>query len=239
MPTSTIRWTQLLSLTLAAASLYAMPARSQDRDSWDQDHDNRGQHTHGVLSRVGIEQYPVGCNGPGTATDPQPWTNSTGERRCSTASREDNIDGLVVLVNWRTLQPKSYDDPLKSYYIDNAIYSLAHPERQSIRLGILTGTRSPDWLITTNFPTVIFPDAFGPGHCNPSSGGPIVAGGPGLIWSKFSLNGNVLAMPNPFGSNTCFLTALDNVVRKLGQTGDYDYPVTNYQQPLAPYDDLY
>ncbi len=229
-----------IGITLLAALLFTTNARSQDSDPRDRDDIHWGQHTAGVLSRVGIEQYPVGCSGPGGPADPKPWSNAAGERSCSKATEEDNVDGLVVLVNWRTLQPDYYDEPLKSYYIDNIIYSMVHPERQSIRLGVLTGIRSPDWLETNSFPSVIFPDAFGPGMCDPSAGGPSMAGAPGAIWNTWSIGGNPHSMPNPFGSNTCFLTALDNVVRKLGQTGDYFYPVTPpYPQPLAPYDDLY
>jgi len=230
----------LVGLTILAALMSTTSALPQGTFPNDRHGVPWGQHTAGVLSRVGIEQFPVGCSGPGNPTDPEPWANASGDRRCSKATEEDNVDGLVVLVNWRTLQPRNFNDPLKNYYIDNMIYSMAHPERQSIRLGILTGTRSPDWLITTSYPAVIFPDAFGPGMCAPSAGGPPTAGAPGAIWSTWSLAGNPHSMPNPFGSNTCFLTALDNAVNKLGQTGDYDFPaMPPYPQPLAPYDDLY
>ncbi|SPE26825.1 hypothetical protein SBA3_1310011 [Candidatus Sulfopaludibacter sp. SbA3] len=54
-------------------------------------------------------------------------SESPHECGCSIATQETNIDGLVVLVNWKTLQPDAYDEPLSSYYIDNAIYSMAHP----------------------------------------------------------------------------------------------------------------
>src|SRR5271165_3900555 len=79
------------------------------------------QHTAGVISRVGIESYPMGCSSAqGNPTDQNPWSNSTANSRCSVATENDNIDGLVVLVNWKTLQPTAYDEPLHSYYIDNA-----------------------------------------------------------------------------------------------------------------------
>lgn len=199
------------------------------------------QHTAGVLSRVGIESYPTGCSSSqGNPTDRNPWTNSAGSSQCATATEEANIDGLVVLVNWRTLQPNAYNDPLSSYYIDNAIYSMAHPERQSIRLGVLTGTRSPDWLVNPPFGAdATFANVFASGDCNPSDGGP-TANGPGTLWNIFSLSGTLHHMPNPFGSNTCFFTALDNLVTKLGQTGDYSKPSKSpYPSPLAPYDTLY
>ena len=210
----------------------------------DGDHDDfpvRGQHTAGVLSRVGIEEYPVGCSSSlGNPTDANPWTNKSGSHRCSIASEQENVDGLVVLVNWSTLQPNRYNDPLSSYYIDNAIYSLAHPERQSIRLGVLTGTHSPNWLITAA--GAPFPDRFGKGTCNPadpSASGP-TKGVPGTIWNNFAFPDKTRPMPNPLGSNSCLFTALDNLVDKLGQTGDYNYPATGpYPRPLAPYDDLY
>jgi len=238
----TRRFASVPFITVAFVALFIFPlsARAQYGDPRDRDDVQWEQHTAGVLSRVGIEQYPVGCSGPGSPTDPKPWANPSGDRRCSKATEQDNVDGLVVLVNWRDLQPDTFNEPLKSYYIDNSIYSMAHPERQSIRLGVLTGIRSPDWLTTTSYPGVTFPDAFGAGMCDPSAGGPATSGTPGAIWNTWSLAGNPHSMPNPFGSNTCFLTALDNLVRKLGETGDYDHPVAQpYPQPLAPYDDLY
>jgi uncharacterized protein (TIGR03437 family) len=201
----------------------------------------QGQHTAGVLSRVGIENYPVGCtSSKGNPTDQNPWTNSSGSARCSIATQEDNIDGLVVLVNWKTLQPSAYNDPLSSYYIDNAIYSMAHPERQSIRLGVLTGTHSPNWLVNPPAGSMAtFANTLGSGNCNPSAGGP-TSNGPGTIWNTFSLAGTLRNMPNPFGSNACLFTALDNMIHKLGQTGDYNMPSkAPYPVPLAPYDNLY
>ena len=191
-----------VAVNFALLFTLALCVRAQERDPRDRDDVHWGQHTAGVLSRVGIEQYPVGCNGPGSPTDPKPWANAGGDRRCSKDTEEQNVDGLVVLVNWRDLQPDTFNEPLKSYYIDNAIYSMAHPERQSIRLGVLTGIRSPDWLTTTSYPGVTFPDAFGAGMCHPSAGGPTKSGSPGTIWNTWSLAGNPHSMPNPFGSNT-------------------------------------
>jgi uncharacterized protein (TIGR03437 family) len=201
----------------------------------------QGQHTAGVLSRVGIENYPIGCtSSQGNPTDQNPWANAAGSSRCSVATQADNIDGLVVLVNWKTLQPNAYTDPLNSYYIDNAIYSMAHPERQSIRLGVLTGTHSPNWLV--NPPSgagATFPNTFGSGTCNPSAGGPTTSG-PGTIWNVFSMNGTQRNMPNPFGTNSCLFTALDNLLNKMGQTGDYNMPAKlPFPPSLAPYDTLY
>ena len=200
-----------------------------------------GQHTSGVIARVGIQRLPIGCHSAGKPTDPVPWTSASGSAWCSLASQEPNIDGLMILVNWKTLQPQAYDEPLRSYYIDNAIYSLAHPERQSIHLAILAGVNSPAWFISSSTsPGASFPNSFGSGRCEPSAGGPTQGGTPGKIWNVFSFNGRPLPMPNPFGSNSCLFTALDNVVQKLGQTGDYRRPSTSpYPQPLAPYDDLY
>jgi hypothetical protein len=239
------RFLLLAGVAFMSASILTVAARPQDRDWRDRDDFNRGQHTAGVLSRVGIEQYPVGCTSLlGNPVDSNPWMNSSGDGRCSVATKEDNIDGLVVLVTWKTLQPDNYDEPLSSYYIDNAIYSMAHPERQSIRLGVLTGIRSPNWLIKPPPPPgVSFPDRYGKGDCNPSSasaGGPSLSGVPGTIWNRFSLAGNLHAMPNPFGSNSCLFSALDNLVFKLGQTGDYNLPTSSpYPHSLAPYDNLY
>jgi hypothetical protein len=105
----------LVGATLLAGLLFTTNARCQDPVSHDRDEIHWGQHTAGVLSRVGIEQYPVGCNGPGSPADPKPWANAAGDRRCSKATEEANVDGLVVLVNWRTLEPDFYGEPLKSY----------------------------------------------------------------------------------------------------------------------------
>lgn len=211
------------------------------------DHDGsavREQHTSGVIARVGIEDYPIGCSSSlGHPTDANPWTSKSGSNRCSIATREDNVDGLMILVDWSTLQPNSYNAALSSYYIDNAIYSLAHPERQRIHLAVLAGTHSPDWLINPPPGTnVSFPDTLGGGTCDAavsSSGGP-TKGVPGKIWNLFSFGGTLMPMPNPFASNSCLFSALDNLVYKLGQSGDYNYPNTSsYPPPLAPYDDLY
>jgi hypothetical protein len=182
--------------------------------------DAQSRHTHGVIARVGIESYPVGCSSrQGNPTDPNPWTNSSGSNKCSTASQEDNVDGLMILVNWKTLQPNAYNNPLSSYYIDNAIYSLARPERQSIHLAVLAGTHSPDWLVNPSpGPGVSFPNAFGAGNCNPSAGGP-AANSPGTIWNIFSVSGTLRHMPNPFGSNSCLFTALDHLVAKTRADG--------------------
>jgi hypothetical protein len=203
------------------------------------------QHTSGVVARVGIEAYPVGCTSSrGNPTDSSPWTSASGSARCSTATQNANVDGLMILVTWKTLQPNSYNDALSSYYVDNAIYSLAHPERQSIHLAVMAGTHSPDWLI--NPPSgdgPSFPNRFASGTCNPSalsSGGPSPTGAPGTIWNVFQFSGTPRSMPNPFGSNSCLFTALDILAQKLGQTGDYNEPGTGpHPAPLAPYDDLY
>jgi hypothetical protein len=109
---------------------------------------------------------------------------------------------------------------------------------------VLAGTHSPDWLINPPPGTdVSFPDTFGKGTCNaaaPSAGGPTKKGVPGTIWNLFSFDGTLMPMPNPLASNACLFSALDNLVYKLGQSGDYNYPKTSsYPLPLAPYDDLY
>jgi hypothetical protein len=71
-------------------------------------------------------------------------------------------------------------------------------------------------------------------------GGPDANGAPGKVWNVFSFAGTKRAMPNPFGSNSVLFTALDNLVRKLGQTGDAQRPPGGAFPPsLAPYDDLY
>jgi len=230
-------------VALALALLLATGARAQTRDGepariGERDPAPAGQHTSGVIARVGIEQLPVGCRSTGKTTDPVVWTNASGSAKCSIASQQDNIDGLMILVHWSTLQPGKFDDRLRSYYIDNAIYSLAHPERQSIHLAVLAGTNSPSWLMDSGS---TFPNKFGDGLCDPSgSGGPKPDGAPGKIWNRFSFRGESKPMPNPFGSNSCLFTALDNLVQKLGQAGDYDRPAASgYPEPLAPYDDLY
>ena len=70
--------------TLAMALTVAMsdPSLGEDRDG------PRGpQRTSGVIARVGIEDYPVGCSGTGTATDRHPWTDTSRRgHRCSTRS---------------------------------------------------------------------------------------------------------------------------------------------------------
>ena len=144
----------------------------------------------------------------------------------------------MIIVRWSTLQPVGYGDALRSYYIDNAIYSLAHPERQSIHLAVLAGTNAPPWLMAS--PGKPFPDTFGSGTCDPATGGPPSKGKPGTIWSSFAFVGGHTPMPNPFGSNTCLWSALDSLVEKLGHSGDYYRPAgSSYPKPLAPYDDLY
>jgi hypothetical protein len=223
-----------MALTVAMSE----PSFGEDRDGM-----HWPRRTSGVIARVGIEDYPVGCSGTGTATDQQPWTDSSRRgHRCSIASQQDNVDGLMILVQWKTLQPHAYNEPLDTYYIDNAIYSLAHPERQHIHLAVLAGTHSPGWLITAA-PSAPFPDRFAGGMCNPSAGGPPSSSVPGKIWNNFyfsNLSPAMKPMPNPFGSNSCLFTALDDLVYKLGRGGPYDYlPVPPYAQSLAPYDNLY
>jgi hypothetical protein len=237
-----------VSAMLVVTPFFAKQLGAQGFDP--QDSPVSGQHTSGVIARVDIGAYPVGCGSSlGNPTDANPWTNKSGLNQCSVATEKDNVDGLMILVDWSTLQPKSYDEPLSSYYIDNAIYALAHPERQHIHLAVLAGTHSPKWLIDPPLGVdVSFPDKYGNGNvvCNPadpSAGGPNVVAGtlvPGTIWNVFSFGGKLLPMPNPFKSNTCLFTALDHLVYKLGQSGDYRTPKTSpYPQPLAPYDDLY
>ena len=223
-----------MALTLAVSE----PSLGEDQDGM-----FGLQRTSGVIARVGIEDYPIGCSGTGTATDRYPWTDASHRNhKCSTASQQDNVDGLMILVQWKTLQPHAYNEPLDTYYIDNAIYSLAHPERQHIHLAVLAGTHSPNWLITTAS-SASFPDRFAGGICNPSAGGPRSPSIPGKIWNKFYFSGLSPAMkpmPNPFGSNSCLFTALDDLVYKLGRGGPYDYlPIPPYAQSLAPYDNLY
>jgi hypothetical protein len=243
---ATLLRSPLQRTAVVAALLLPTGAQAQTRDGEvahasgrDIDPAQRGQHTSGVIARVGIEQLPVGCISAGKATGPAAWANAAGDAKCSIASQQDNVDGLMIIVRWSTLQPGEFDDPLRSYYIDNAIYSLAHPERQSIHLAVLAGTNSPNWLMSG--PGRAFQDKFGAGTCDPTgSGRPPSIGAPGKIWSAFSFKGKSEPMPNPFGSNSCLFTALDNLVEKLGQTGAYDRPSTPlYPKPLAPYDDLY
>lgn len=201
----------------AAAALFALASGG----AGGQTARDNAQHTAGVLARVGAEKLPLGCSSAGNATDPVLWKSASGTGKCSISTLQDNVDGLMILVRWSTLQPRAYDDPLRTYYIDNAIYSLAHPERQSIHLAVLAGTNSPAWLIN------------GPGGANAN-------GIPGKVWNVFSFAGTKRAMPNPFGSNSTLFTALDNLVRKLGQTGDAQRPPGGAFPPsLAPYDDLY
>jgi hypothetical protein len=224
-----------LAIAMVMALTIGERARGDDRDDL-----FLRQGTFGVIARVGIEDYPVGCKSAGTSIDQTPWVNASGSHKCSIASQQDNVDGITVLVRWGTLQPNGYYEPLNTSYIDNAIYSLAHPWRQHIHLGVVTGKLSPDWLIHKDS-TAAYPDKFTGGTCKPSEGGPSSAG-PGTIWNEFSFAGALptMPMPNPFGSNTCFLTALDNLVYNLGRGLQYNNPTTlSYPQSLAPYDNLY
>ncbi len=186
MRTRRLRFVLGVGATIAMALTLAMnkPSLGEDRDEM-----ARPQRTSGVIARVGIEDYPVGCSGTGTATSRRPWTDASRRGNgCSTASQQDNVDGLMILVQWKTLQPHAYNEPLDTYYIDNAIYSLAHPERQHIHLAVLAGTHSPDWLITAAS-SAPFPDRLAGGFCNPSDGGPRSLSIPGKIWNTFYFSG--------------------------------------------------
>jgi hypothetical protein len=240
MRTRCLRFLPGVSATIVAALTLTISERARG--------DERGktlppQRTSGVIARVGIEDYPVGCNSStGIATDQHPWTNGSSSH-CSIASQQENVDGLMILIQWSTLQPDRYGEPLSSYYIDNAIYSLAHPERQHIHLAVLAGTHSPVWLTSTDS-RASFPDRYAGGICKPSAGGPSPQGAPGTVWNTFYFTGLISplkSMPNPFGTNSCLFTALDDLVYKLGRSGQYNYPRTStpYPRPLAPYDNLY
>src|ERR1700675_2612765 len=61
------------------------------------------QRTSGVLARDGIENYPVGCSGAGTPISPNPWVGgSVSGSGCSLSSQQANVDGLMILVQWKT-----------------------------------------------------------------------------------------------------------------------------------------